>query len=321
MALRQQAVVGRDGTKGGVEQPDGVQSRLDHEPDMSQKARRSRAPMRRASVRPRASGTAPRDKTVVALRAERDLALERAGRRSEFISHASHEIRTPLHGILGFATLLLGTKLTDEQRTFANSLHASIESLLAVVNDVLDVSTLDAGAMRLDSEGFNLVALIRGVADTFSEVAAAKGLALRVDTDDVKHPTVIGDPGLIRQILTNLASNAVKFTDTGYVAVRAVTRSTTRGAVEMCVSVSDTGPGIPRDAQARLFQPFSRLRQPGVVGKPGTGLGLSISRQLVELMGGTIDFDSSAKRGTTFSVTVALKEDARPMALREIERL
>jgi two-component system, sensor histidine kinase and response regulator len=288
---------------------------------MSQKARRARAPMRRASVRPRLSGTTPRDRTVTALRAERDLALERAGRRSEFISHASHEIRTPLHGILGFATLLLGTELTDEQRAFANSLHASIESLLAVVNDVLDVSTLDAGAMRLDSEGFNLIALIRGVADTFSEAAAAKGLALRVDADDVKHPTVIGDPGRIRQILTNLVSNAVKFTDTGHVAVRAVTRSTTRGAVEMCVSVSDTGPGIPRDAQARLFQPFSRLRQPGVAGKPGTGLGLSISRQLVELMGGSIDFDSSAKRGTTFSVTVALKEDARPMALREMERL
>ena len=260
-------------------------------------------------------------KAEQSLRAECDRALERARRQAEFISHASHEIRTPLHGIMGFSTLLLSTELSDEQRAFANSLHASIESLLGVVNDVLDVSALDAGAMRLESEGFNLVALIKGVADMFADAADAKGLVLRLDTADVTHPTVMGDPGRLRQVLANLVSNAVKFTDAGDVTVRAATRAAGQGAIDVHVTVSDTGPGIPIDARARLFQPFSRLSQPGLVAKPGTGLGLSISRQLVELMGGTIDLDDSPNRGATFSFTVRLTEDVRPVALREMEGL
>jgi signal transduction histidine kinase len=222
-------------------------------------APRPRAP--RASVR-HGLRRRPHDATLARLRRERDLALDRARREAEFISHASHEIRTPLHGIMGFSTLLLSTELTDEQRSFANALHTSIESLLAVVNDVLDVSTLDAGAMRLESVRFNLLTLVRGLVDTFGQAAAAKGLALRVDTTAVKHPHLVGDPGRVRQVLANFVSNAVKFTDAGEVMVRAVTRATGAGTAEVEVSVTDTGRGIPRHAQARLFQPFSRLQQP-----------------------------------------------------------
>src|SRR6185503_10248047 len=120
---------------------------------------------------------------------------------------------------------------------------------------------------------------------------------LRVDTDSVKHRSVTGDPGRIRQILTNFVSNAVKFTETGSVTVRAVTRASGSGAIEMRVSVADTGPGIPANARARLFQPFSRLRQSGTERKPGTGLGLAISKQLVGLMGGTVEVESSPRRG------------------------
>jgi two-component system sensor histidine kinase/response regulator len=279
-------------------------------------APRPRAP--RASVR-HGLRRRPHDATLARLRRERDLALDRARREAEFISHASHEIRTPLHGIMGFSTLLLSTELTDEQRSFANALHTSIESLLAVVNDVLDVSTLDAGAMRLESVRFNLLTLVRGLVDTFGQAAAAKGLALRVDTTAVKHPHLVGDPGRVRQVLANFVSNAVKFTDAGEVMVRAVTRATGAGTAEVEVSVTDTGRGIPRHAQARLFQPFSRLQQPGLAAAPGTGLGLSISKQLVELMGGAVSVKSSPGRGSTFQFTVCLQEDIVPSAPRDLE--
>ncbi len=289
---------------------------------MSKRATKPRAAAQRVAARRQVPGSTRRRNTTLArLRVERDQALERAHRRAEFISHASHEIRTPLHGITGFASLLLSTELTDEQRGFAHSLHASIESLLAVVDDVLDVSTLDAGAMRLESAGFNLIALISVVVEMFAEAANAKGLILRVDTDSVKHRSVTGDPGRIRQVLTNLVSNAVKFTDTGAITVRAATRSAGPGTIEVCVSVSDTGPGIPAHARARLFQPFSRLNQSGTERKPGTGLGLSISKQLVELMNGTVGVESSPGRGSTFSFTIRLTEGVKPLTLHEMEAL
>ena len=256
---------------------------------------------------------------AAALRAERDRALELARTRAEFISHASHEIRTPLHGIVGYSTLLLGTELSDEQRSFANALRAGVESLLSVVSDVLDVSRLDAGAMALEKTGFDLVTLVLGATRAFQETASCRGLALKVETDAVSHPHLVGDPGRIRQVLVNLVANAVKFTDAGSVVVRAETSSKQPGRVALRVSVTDTGPGIPAAAHTRLFQPFSRLGVAGALNKPGTGLGLAISKQLVELMGGTLHVDSQPEGGSTFAFEVHLLQDVRPAAQRELD--
>ncbi|HEX5110894.1 MAG TPA: response regulator [Vicinamibacterales bacterium] len=266
--------------------------------------------------RSRAAGSAP-----AALRAERDRALELARTRAEFISHASHEIRTPLHGIVGYSTLLLGTELTEEQRSFANALRVGVESLLSVVSDVLDVSRLDAGAMALERTGFDLTALVRGVTRSFAPTAHSRRLTLATDTDAVKHSSLLGDPGRIRQVLVNLVDNAVKFTDVGSVVVRAETSFKRQGRIAVRISVTDTGPGIVASSQRRLFQPFARLGPTGAGSKPGTGLGLVISKQLVELMGGTLQVDSVPRCGSTFSFELCLPQDLRPAAQRQPEHV
>ena len=250
-----------------------------------------------------------------ALRAERTRALEKASRSQEFLSHASHEIRTPLHGIVGYASLLLGTELTDEQRSLADALRAGVDSLLDVVNDVLDLSRLDAGAMRLESQEFNVIALVQGVARQCGAEAWTKGLDLRVETNGVTQSGVIGDPGRIRQVLVNLVANAVKFTDAGVISIEVSTTARRRkrgsdaqGSCGLCISVSDSGPGVSREARARLFTPFSRLAPAGESRKPGAGLGLAISKQLVELMGGRLTFAAGTKGGSVFTFTVGVRE-------------
>jgi CheY-like chemotaxis protein len=246
------------------------------------------------------------------MRAQRDRAVEAERRQAEFISHASHEIRTPLHGIVGYTTLLLRTPLNGEQRAAVQALRTGIDALLDVVNDVLDVSQLEAGAMCLDSLGFNLTGLIQSVAETWRGAAEAKGLTLTADTALIAHPYLVGDPGRIRQVLNNLTDNAIKFTDAGGVTLRAETGRAASGGVTVCVSVIDTGAGIRLDDQERLFKPFSRLRRPAGANKSGAGLGLAISKQLVELMGGRLEVNTVSGNGSSFSLTVNLPEDPAP---------
>jgi len=218
--------------------------------------------------------------------------------RTEFLSNVSHEVRTPMNGVLGMTTLLLDTDLDRRQREYANVIRASADSLLVVINDLLDYSKIEAGKLELEQIEMDLRAHVEEVATTLAVQAAAKDLELVVDVAQDLPERVNGDPGRIRQALTNLVSNAIKFTATGEVAIR-VEREPA-GDEMVRFSVRDTGIGLAPDVLPRLFQPFmqadaSTARQYG-----GTGLGLSIVKRLAELMGGEVGVQSRVGGGSTF---------------------
>ncbi|MEM9170726.1 MAG: response regulator [Pseudomonadota bacterium] len=232
-----------------------------------------------------------------------------------FLATMSHEMRTPLNGILGMTGLLLDTELSANQRAYADAVRQSGGALLALINDLLDYSKLDAGHFELAEAPFDPVALVQGVAELLATRAGAKGVEIAVFTDPALPTRVVGDEARLRQVLLNIAGNAVKFTDRGGVAVemRYGTVDDSQDAGVLSIAVRDTGVGIPFDAQRRIFEEFGQVGG-GDAQREGTGLGLAISRKLVQAMGGEIAVESAPGKGSTFSFAVRVGAEAAPPA-------
>lgn len=250
----------------------------------------------------------------------RDEALALSKLKSAFIANISHELRTPLSGILGMNELLLQMNLGAEQKEAAEAIREAAQSLLSIVNDILDIARIEAGKLTLNSVPMNVFELVQQAVRVLSELARKKKLRLIATLDNAIPEYVLGDLDRIRQVLLNLIGNAVKFTDSGQVTVSATVEREEQEFVEMRFAVSDTGIGIEESQINTLFEPFRQLDSSPTRRYGGTGLGLSICKTLVEMMGGTIGAESVIGQGSTFWFTIPLRQLEREHPLPESGR-
>jgi signal transduction histidine kinase/CheY-like chemotaxis protein len=232
----------------------------------------------------------------------RDRAEAASAAKSRFLATVSHEVRTPLNGILGMADLLTATSVDEEQKSYVEAIRASGQSLASLIEDLLDLSRIEAGKLDIVNERFALAPLLEGVVELLAPRAHEKGLEIASFVAPDVPPETIGDAARLRQVLLNLAGNAVKFTDQGGVGLRLV-----RDAHDLVISVIDTGPGVPLDRREAIFADFEQGDESVARQHGGAGLGLAISKRLVERMGGQLALADSSESGSTFTLSLPLR--------------
>ncbi|HEX5002317.1 MAG TPA: response regulator [Bacteroidia bacterium] len=224
--------------------------------------------------------------------------------KQQFLANMSHEIRTPMNSVIGITNLLMRSGLNADQRNYLNMIKAASEQLMAIINDILDISKIEAGKLQLEKIPINIEQILKNVRDILVMRANEKNLEIRIVSDPGLAPSYLGDPFRLTQILLNLAGNSIKFTENGFIELKVEQRISVAGLTTLTFSVTDTGIGIAPEKQVSIFESFTQAESDTSRKYGGTGLGLAISKQLVELHGGKIDVKSTSGKGTVFYFSI-----------------